>query len=118
MTPKRDDDDNDDNNVHQQNNYDEQQQQQQRQTEAAYRSSSPPIPTLKNKGKKPKSNVKNVRHKSFDDVAQQQSPPPLPPFNNDDDFADAPLNDDTEEQSRQTYRKPPTPRQPGLFNIL
>jgi len=115
MTPKRNDDENDENANHR-NDYDQQQQ-----SEPAYRSSSPPIPALKNKGKKPKSNVNNVRKQSFDNVSQQQSPPPLPPFDNNDDFAQFPPVDDAESQGRQTYRKPPTPRQPGLlcaFNKL
>jgi hypothetical protein len=118
MTPKRNDDDDDyDNNnvnVNRQNDYDEQQQQ----AEPAYRTSSPPIPALKNKGKKPKSTVKNVRRQSFDDINQQQSPPPQTPLNNNDDFAQLPPIDDADSQGRQTYRKPPTPRQPGLLNIF
>ena len=89
----------------------------QHQPEPAFRSSSPPIPALKNKGKKPKAKVNNVRRPSFDDVHQQQSPtpPPLPPFANNDDYAQLPPIEDTESQGGQTYRKPPTPRQPGLF---
>jgi len=121
MTPKRNDDDDYDNNnvnVNRQNDYEEQQQQHQQQAEPVYRSSSPPIPALKNKGKKPKSTVNNVRHQSFDDINQQQSPPPLTPLNNNDDFAQLPTIDDVDSQGRQTYRKPPTPRQPGLLNIF
>jgi hypothetical protein len=120
MTPKRNDDDENDENAHRQNDYDEQPLQQQQSEPAAYRSSSPPIPALKNKGKKPKpkSNVNNVRRPSFDDANQQQSPPPLPPFTNNDDFAQLPPVDDAESQGRQTYRKPPTPRQPGLFHVF
>lgn len=43
------------------------------QAEAAYRSSSPPIPALKNKDKKQKAAAKNVRRQpSSDDMNQQQ----------------------------------------------
>ncbi|CAF4751784.1 unnamed protein product [Rotaria sp. Silwood1] len=123
MTPKRDethyDDNNDDINANRRGSYSnqqtQQQQQQQQQSEPAYRSSSPPVPTLKNKDKKQKSTVKNVRRQqSYDEIVQQQSPPPLPPFNNNDEFIQEPPIDDTDEQSRQTYRKPPTPRQPDV----
>ena len=90
------------------------------QPEHAFRSSSPPIPALKNKGKKPKPKVNNVRKPSFDEAYQQQSPlPPLsPPFTNNDDYAQLPPIEDTQSQGGQTYRKPPTPRQPGLFETM
>lgn len=113
MTPQQNNDE--------QNDYDKPpppSSQQQQQSEPAYRSSSPPIPALKNKGKKPKAKVNPVRNQSFDDTAQQQSPPPLPPFQTNDDFVQMPPADDTVSQGPQTYRKPPTPRQPGLFPIL
>jgi hypothetical protein len=113
MTPRQNDDENNDN-ANIQNDYDEQQQQ----SEPAYRTSSPPIPALKNKGKKPKSNLNNVRRQSFDDINQQQTPPPLPPFTTNDDFVHLQPTDDADTQSQQTYRKPPTPRQPGLLNLL
>ncbi|CAF2407712.1 unnamed protein product [Rotaria sp. Silwood2] len=120
MTPKRDethfDDNNDDTNANRQNSFNNQQPHQQEQSEPVYRSSSPPVPTLNNKGKKQKSTVKNVRRQqSYDEIVQQQSPPPpLPPLNNNDEFIQSPPIDDTDEQSRQTYRKPPTPRQPDV----
>ncbi|CAF0772023.1 unnamed protein product [Rotaria sordida] len=114
ITPKRDeihDDDNNNDNIHAngRNNYNDQQ------SEPIYRSSSPPIPTLKNKDKKQKSTIKNVRRQqSYDDGVQQQSPPPLTPLNNNDEFLQQQPIDDTDDQSRQTYRKPPTPRQPDV----
>ena len=90
----------------------------------AYRSSSPPIPTIKNKGKKPKAKATNLQRPSFDDAEQRASPPapspaPLPPLeNDDDDFVEPPPADEPRaQQGRQTYRKPPTPHQPGLFDL-
>ena len=77
------------------------------------------MPTLKNKGKKQKPTVTHARRQSFDDAAQQQSPPPpLPPLTTNDDFMQRPPTGETESQGRQTYRKPPTPGQPGLFILL
>jgi hypothetical protein len=117
MTPQRNDNDHggNDRNDNQEYDNDEQQQPPPPPFEPAYRTSSPPIPALKNKGKKPKSNANNVRRPSVDDVRQQQSPPP---FYNNDDFAQLPPIDDNESQGRQTYRKPPTPRQPGMFRAF
>ena len=110
MTPRRDSYDNDDINASEQHDYDEQQQ-----SEPVFRTSSPPIPTLQNKGKKQKSTVNNVRRQSYDNVNQQKTPTPtVPPLHSNDDFIEAPFPDDINEQSQQTYRKPPTPRQPGL----
>ncbi len=103
MSPRNDDNDDD---VDRQNTYDDQQQQQ----ESIYRSASPPVPTLKNKDKKQKS---NVRRSPFDDTNQQQ---PLP-YSDNDELTQPPI-DDHDGQSRQNYRKPPTPRQTGLRNNL
>ncbi|CAF4705268.1 unnamed protein product, partial [Rotaria magnacalcarata] len=59
-TPKREDTNHDDNhgNNNRQNSFHEQEQEQQ--SEAPYRSSSPPIPALKNKDKKQKAATKNA----------------------------------------------------------
>jgi hypothetical protein len=99
MSPRNDEDEDAD----RQNTYDENQQQ-----ESAYRTISPPVPTLKNKGKKQNS---NVRRSSSDDVNQQ------PVFNDNDDHTQPPI-DDNDPQNRQSYRKPTTPRQTGLINNL
>lgn len=100
MSPKNDDNDDDD--VDRQNTYDEQQPQ-----ESFYRSSSPPVPTLKNKDKKQKS---NVRRSPIDDTNQQ------PSLDNDNDELTQPPIDDNDRQSQQNYRKPLTPKQTGLIN--
>jgi hypothetical protein len=102
MSPRNDDDDAD-----RQNTYDEPP------NESAYRSSSPPVPTIKNKDKKQKPNNNHVRRQSFDDTNQHQ---PLP-FNDNDELTQPPI-DDNDGQSRQMHRKPPTPRQTGLTNNL
>jgi hypothetical protein len=81
------------------------------QQEPDYRSSSPPVPTLKNKDKKPKAATSNVRRQSFDDTTRQ----PSPQFLTDNDDLTQPPIDDNDGQGRQSYRKPPTPRQPGLI---
>lgn len=122
MTPKQDEAND---HANRPNQHDESNHQQQHQppppppADNAYRSSSPPIPTLKNKGKKPKAKVTNARRPSFDDAEQRASPPapspaPLPPLDNDEEFDEPPPVDERRaSQGRQTYRKPPTPRQPG-----
>ena len=99
MSPR---DDDDDNGPDRQNTYDDGREQ-------PYRSVSPPVPTLKNKGKKQKS---NVRRSPDDDPNQQQSLPAL--FDNNDESLLPPI-DDNEDQDRSSYRKPPTPKQPGLL---
>ncbi|CAF3602863.1 unnamed protein product [Rotaria sp. Silwood1] len=98
MTPN-----NDENDADRQNSYDEQQHE-----EPVYRSSSPPVPTLKNKDKKRKPNNNTVRHQAFDDTNQQ-----LPPINDNDELTQPPI-DDNDGQGQQTYRKPPTPKQPDV----
>jgi len=103
MSARNDDNDED---VDRQNTSDDQQQQQ----ESIYRSASPPVPTLKNKDKKQKS---NVRRSPLDDTNQEQ---PLPYSDNDE--LTQPSTDDQDGQSRQNYRKLPTPRQTGLINNL
>ncbi|CAF0939122.1 unnamed protein product [Adineta ricciae] len=80
-------------------------------TEAAYRSSSPPVPTLKNKDKKQKSTVNNTRRPSYEDANHQL---PAPSSDNQDNYM-RPVYDDTESRGKQTYRKPPTPRQPATY---
>jgi hypothetical protein len=111
MTPERDDAD-----ANRENNYDEQQQQQKR-SEVAYRSSSPPVPTLKNKDKKQKSATNNTRRQSYDDLNQE---PSLAHLDTNDDYPQPPppVDNTTDSHGRQTYRKPPTPRQPGLLYVL
>ena len=69
------------------------------------------MPTLKNKDKKQKSTVSNARRPSYEDTHHQ---PPAPSFDNQDDYM-RPVYDDTESRGKQTYRKPPTPPQPGLY---
>lgn len=91
--------DNDDPEI--QNTYDDQQQ------DSMYRSSSPPVPTIKNKGKKPKANPQRL---SQDDTNDQ--PPPLP-SNDNDELTQNPL-DESDTQPQQTYRKPITPKESGL----
>lgn len=88
-------------------------------SETAFRSSSPPVPTLKNKGKKGKQKPAPPvqRQPSYDDAVQQSSPPPLPIGSEEGEFIEPgpPLPEETRSlQGQQTYRKPPTPRQPGL----
>ncbi|CAF1071214.1 unnamed protein product [Adineta steineri] len=81
-------------------------------SEVAYRSASPPVPTLNKKDKKKKPTTNNTRRPSFDDANQQ---PSLPSFDNHDDYIQQPPPvDDTDGHGRQTYRKPPTPRQPDI----
>lgn len=99
MSPR---DDDDDNGPDRQNTYDDRQ-------EHPYRSASPPVPTLKNKGKTPKP---NVRRSPADDPNQQQPPPAS--FDNNDESLLPPIDDD-EDQDRSSYRKLPTPRQTGLL---
>jgi len=107
MTPQKDDAD-----ANRENNYDEQQQ---KRSEVAYRSSSPPVPTLKNKDKKQKSATNNTRRQSYDDLNQE---PSLAHLDTNDDYPKPPPADDTtDSHGRQTYRKPPTPRQPGLLYV-
>jgi hypothetical protein len=105
MSPRNDDDD-DNNGAMRQNTYDDQDQS----MEPAYRTASPPVPTLKNKDKKQKS---NVRHSPTDDYSQQQ-----PPVYSDNDDYGQPLMDDNDGQSRQSHRKQQTPRQTGLIHCL
>ncbi|UJR33094.1 hypothetical protein I4U23_020551 [Adineta vaga] len=102
-TPRSDED-------NRQNSYDEPQPPPPPRTDAAYRSSSPPVPTLKNKDRKQKSTVGNARRPSYDDANQQ---PPPPAFANHDEYMQ-PAHDDADSRGKQTYRKPPTPRQPDI----
>ena len=106
MSPRNDDYD-DSNGAMRQNTYDDQDQS----MEPAYRTASPPVPTLKNKDKKQKS---NVRRSPVDDSNQQQ-PPPV--YSDNDDYGLPPI-DDNDGQSRQSFRKQQTPRQPGLIYYL
>ncbi|CAF3846341.1 unnamed protein product [Rotaria magnacalcarata] len=98
---------NDDNNdADRHNTYDEQQL-----DEPVYRSSSPPVPTIKNKDKKQKANHNVVRHQSFDDENQEQ----LPPIIDDNELIQPPIDDnDDDGHVPDTYRKPPTPKQPDV----
>ncbi|CAF3312525.1 unnamed protein product [Rotaria socialis] len=95
----------DNNEADRQNTYDEQQS-----DEPVYRSSSPPVPTIKNKDKKQKSNHNVVRHQSFDDENQEQ----LPPIIDDNELIQPPIDDDDDGHVPDTYRKPPTPKQPDV----
>lgn len=101
MSPR----DDDDNGADRQNSYDDQ-------PEPYYRTESPPVPTLKNKDKKQKS---TVRHSPVDDSNHQQLPPTS--FNDNDESMLPPI-DDNEDEGRQSYRKPPTPKQTGLLRCL
>jgi hypothetical protein len=103
MSPRNDDNDEDNGNgATRQNTYDDQDQ------EPAYRTASPPVPTIKNKDKKQKS---NVRRSPFDETNQQQ--PPV--FSDNDELNQLPI-DDNDGQSRQSHRKQPTPKQTGLIS--
>lgn len=101
MSPRDDDNDPDRHDA-----YDDSQEQ-------PYRSASPPVPTLKNKGKKQKS---NVRRSPVDDPNQQEQPLPVS-FDNNDESLLPPIDDD-EDQGRSSYRKPPTPKQTGLLTYF
>lgn len=109
-----------------QNTYDEPDQQQPPPaTETAFRSSSPPLPALKNKGKKAKAKAPPVQPPSFDDdngELPMNSSPPIPPLQTNDDYMQQktptpPENAMRISHGQQTYRKPPTPGQPGLFQF-
>ena len=56
------------------------------------------------------------RRQSVDEAPPPFSPPPQPstPLITDDDFIEPPPVEETQSlHGQQTYRKPPTPRQPG-----
>ena len=85
--------------------------------ETAFRSSSPPIPTLNNKGKKAKAKKSEIQRPPVDEEDARPTlstpPTPLAPFTDNDGYIQMPSKEAPDSHSQQTYRKPPTPRQPG-----